>query len=145
MPLLRRLYALANNDDLFSIERLEVLLNTLVSLSLADETKDSIEKKFPDLGRYFPERITLYRGNGCAVCNGTGYRGRIALFELIPITPELQDLALKNPTAQQIWAAARKTGTHSLFEDGIEKIKLGSTTIEELLRVSAVPPTGDVL
>ena len=46
---------------------------------------------------------------------------------------------LKNPSTKDIWALARKQGSHSLFEDGIEKVKQGITTLEELLRVAAPP------
>lgn len=99
-----------------------------------------IEKKFPGISRYFDEKLlTLYQGKGCPACSGTGYRGRIGIFELISINQELRDLILKNPSSQQVQVLARKHGSRSMFEDGIEKVKLGLTTIEELLRVVNPP------
>lgn len=83
--------------------------------------------------------VTLYKGKGCNACNNTGYSGRIGVFEFITITPELQQLILKNPSTQEIWKLARQAGSKSLFEDGIEKVKNGVTSLEELLRVAEPP------
>ena len=73
------------------------------------------------------------------MCGGTGYKGRIALFECIQVTPEMQDLILTRPSTQEIWRLACEQGVVSLFEDGIEKVKNGITTLEELKRVAEVP------
>ncbi|MFA5009366.1 MAG: ATPase, T2SS/T4P/T4SS family [Candidatus Paceibacterota bacterium] len=95
-----------------------------------------IEKIFPDAKKYFSEKtVTLYKGKGCPACNNTGYKGRTAIFELIKVTPDLKDLILKNPSTNQIWKLAYKNGSRSLFDDGIEKVKNGIITLEELLRV----------
>lgn len=89
---------------------------------------------------YFTEQtMTFYQGKGCDACGGTGYHGRTAIFEFIQVTQELQNLILNSPSTQEIWNLARKDGAKSLFEDGIEKVKTGVTTLEELLRV-ALPP-----
>lgn len=82
---------------------------------------------------------TLYHGKGCAICGNTGYKGRTAIFEIIRMTPELQDLTLRSPSSREIWLLARKQGSLSLFEDGIEKVKRGITTLEELMRVAEAP------
>lgn len=88
---------------------------------------------------YVEKKQTLYKGKGCEACNHTGYKGRIAIFEFIQITPQMQDLILKNPSSKQIWELAKKQGSRNLFEDGMEKAKSGVTTIEELKRVAAMP------
>lgn len=88
---------------------------------------------------YVEKRQTFYKGKGCEACNHTGYKGRIAIFEFIQITPQMQDLILKNPSSKQIWELAKKQGSRNLFEDGMEKAKSGVTTIEELKRVAAMP------
>ena len=93
-----------------------------------------------EMARYFSKNKTIYKSKGCASCNGTGYKGRIALFELIRITPELQEAIVNNPSAKNIWRIAKKQGAKSLFEDGIEKVKDGLTTIEEVFRVA---PAGE--
>lgn len=83
--------------------------------------------------------ITLYKGKKCEACGHTGYKGRTAIFEFIRITPEMQNLILRSPSTREIWELARKEGSKSLFEDGIEKVKTGMTTLEELLRVAEPP------
>jgi type IV pilus assembly protein PilB len=100
---------------------------------------ESYLSKFPSKFRSYLKNIpTVYFGKGCPVCNGTGYKGRIAAFEIIQVTPEIQDLILKNATAGEIWELAKKQGAKSLFEDACEKAKLGTTSFEEVFRVA--PP-----
>lgn len=82
---------------------------------------------------------SYYKGKGCAVCGGTGYKGRTAIFEIIEITDEMEELMLTNPSARAVSDLSRTQGSVSLFDDGIEKVKNGITTPEELLRV-ATPP-----
>ncbi len=103
--------------------------------------RSQIEKILPEAKLYFPEEeITLYEGHGCPACSGTGFKGRLGIFEFIKVSPNMQALIIKNPSSQEIWTLARKEGALSLFEDGLEKVKSGVTTIEELLRI-AKPPT----
>lgn len=85
------------------------------------------------------KNITLYEGKKCEVCGFTGYKGRTSIYEVIKVTPTLQELLVKRPSAQEIWKLARKEGARSVFEDGIEKVKSGLTTIEELVRVAPPP------
>jgi len=86
---------------------------------------------------YTEKKQTLYKGKGCNVCNNTGYKGRIAIFEFIQITAEMQDLILKNPSSKEIWKIASAQGSRTLFEDGMEKVKSGVTTLEEVRRVAS--------
>ena len=96
--------------------------------------------KFKSAANYFKdETTTLYSGKGCNSCGDTGYNGRTGIFEFIQITPSMQELISKKPSAQEIWKLARKEGAESLFEDGILKVKNGVTTLEELLRVAEPP------
>lgn len=101
-------------------------------------SRKTIEKIIPNARIYFPkETATLYKGKGCAQCNGSGYKGRAAIFEFIRATPELQDLILRDPSMRQIWTLARKQGSLPMFEDGIQKVLQGLTTVWELLRVAS--------
>lgn len=96
-----------------------------------------ILKKFPSLKGFLPVKksFSLFRGKGCTACKGSGYKGRTGVFELIVLDPALKDLILKGPSTKEVWTLARKNGASSMFEDGLEKIKNGVTTFEELLRV----------
>lgn len=96
--------------------------------------------KFPkEVGKYFSgKNRTIFKAKGCPVCNGTGYKGRIGLFEVIVSTPELKTLLAKNPSVHEIWSLCSKQGSHTLFEDGLEKVANGFTSLEEVMRVA--PP-----
>lgn len=95
-----------------------------------------LKKQIKKADTYFnTNTCTLYYGKGCEKCGRTGYRGRVAIFEIIYNTSEMQDLILNSPSAQQVSELARSQGAVSMFEDGIKKVKQGITTIEELLRV----------
>lgn len=102
--------------------------------------KAELEKNYPQLKGFIgSDAKTFYRGKGCEICNFTGYKGRIGIFELVRITPEMKELVLRHPSTIEIWDLARRQGSMALFEDGIEKVKKGTTTIEELLRVAEPP------
>lgn len=100
--------------------------------------KTKFKKILPNFEKYFSKDDTVYEGKGCSHCRNTKYLGRVGIFEFIKMTKEMKDLILKNPSSVQIWELASLHGSKTLFEDGIEKVKNGVTTIEELLRVA--PP-----
>lgn len=102
--------------------------------------KAELKKTFPLVDKYFKgkDSITLYKGKGCNACNHSGYTGRIALFEFLQVSRELQDLILKRPSTQEIWDLAVKQGAWSMFADGVEKAKSGITTLDEVMRVANI-------
>ncbi len=79
--------------------------------------------------------ITFYRGEGCDKCNHTGYKGRVAINEILPITPVMQKLIMKNTSSRNIAEQARKEGMKSLLDDALTKAAEGITTLEEVMRV----------
>lgn len=80
--------------------------------------------------------VPLHRGRGCEKCTFTGYYGRSGIFELLIITDEIQKLILKNADSNQIMQAARAQGMRNLLQDGLLKVKEGTTTLNEVLRVT---------
>jgi type II secretory ATPase GspE/PulE/Tfp pilus assembly ATPase PilB-like protein len=88
---------------------------------------------------FFKEKHTrLYKAKGCDKCNHTGYKGRIAILEMIYISEEIRDLIEKSPSSQDVWNVAKAQGARSFFEEGLGKVLLGITTLEELLRVAPI-------
>jgi type IV pilus assembly protein PilB len=79
--------------------------------------------------------VTFSRGKGCEFCKGTGYKGRIGIYELMPITDKIRDLILAKASSYAIREAAIEAGMKTLKDDAMEKILLGLTTLEESLRV----------
>ena len=127
---------------------LEVIVAQRLVRKICDHCKHSVIKSAKDfetsqlkssLSYFHDKSITLYEGKKCDACGHTGYKGRTAIFEFIKITPEMQNLILHSPSTKEMWELARKEGSKTLFEDGIEKVKIGVTTIEELLRVAEPP------
>lgn len=101
------------------------------------------EEKVPlralvDVGFLIEEAKTVkcLRGKGCPACNGIGYRGRIALFEVMTVTNELRELILQGAPASEIKKAAVRSGMRTLRMAGLTKVKEGITSIEEVLRVT---------
>jgi type IV pilus assembly protein PilB len=101
-------------------------------------TRKEIEKIKPSAGKYFTEKTTLYAPTGCTDLQKQ-YSGRIGIFESISMTPALKELVLQNPSAREVWMQARKEGARTLFEDGVEKVLAGKTSIQELLRFAEPP------
>ncbi|PIS10913.1 MAG: type IV-A pilus assembly ATPase PilB [Bdellovibrio sp. CG10_big_fil_rev_8_21_14_0_10_47_8] len=78
----------------------------------------------------------LFKGRGCPSCNGTGIKGRTAIFELMEMSPNMKDAVLKNASAEALRALARKEGMRTLRRSALLKLKRGETTIEEVLNAS---------
>jgi type IV pilus assembly protein PilB len=76
--------------------------------------------------------VPFYRGRGCNSCRGTGYKGRIAFHELVLITEEIRTMISDGRSAQEITRAATKVGYKPLRYDGLKKVLLGLTTIDEI-------------
>jgi type IV pilus assembly protein PilB len=78
----------------------------------------------------------LYSGAGCEKCNFTGYRGRIAIYEVMTMLPSLQSIVLNSATTEELRDAAISSGMITMKEDGIKKALSGLTTIKEIMRVA---------
>ncbi len=91
------------------------------------------------LRKWFPDGSTVYRQVGCSECSQTGYRGRLAITEVLTGSPEMERRIAANESAERIADAARETGMRGLWESGVQHARNGITTIEELLRVLEAP------
>jgi type IV pilus assembly protein PilB len=97
------------------------------------EPADLVSARFPWVdGAELP---TLYRATGCSACSKTGYKGRLALHEVMPVSEEIERLAVERASAVQISELARAQGMATLRDDGMAKVLAGVTTLEEILRV----------
>ncbi|MBI3932657.1 MAG: type IV-A pilus assembly ATPase PilB [Acidobacteria bacterium] len=101
-----------------------------------EEVKDFPSKTLIEVG-FKPEEVgsfKLFKGRGCGTCNGTGYKGRVGLYEVMEISEGIRDLIMVGATAIEIKRKALEEGMLTLRMSGLEKIKAGITTIEEVLR-----------
>jgi len=99
-------------------------------------------KNIPEeiIKRHFSNKqeLRLYQGKGCNVCHGTGYKGRIGIFEVLEITDALRDLINQKNDSSVIVKKAIEEGLTTMLDDGLEKVKRGDTTLEEVFRVTKV-------
>ena len=79
-------------------------------------------------------KIKTYKGKGCPSCNDTGYKGRIGLYEVMEVTDEIRELILIGASALELRKKSIEDGMTTLRESGLQKIRAGITTIEEVLR-----------
>jgi type IV pilus assembly protein PilB len=108
---------------------------------LCERCKEAYEPEQTELSEagypewLWPDMHQLYRPAGCAACSNTGYRGRIGLYEVMPVTEEIERLTVERASAEQIKGVAIQQGMIALRDDGLEKTRMGITSIEEVARV----------
>ena len=102
--------------------------------------EDRPSEALAELGFSFLEasQMTLFRGSGCEECASTGYRGRVALYEVMPIDEELRRQVLSRRSADEIRRTAIASGMKTLRHSGLIKVREGLTTIEEILRTTVI-------
>ncbi|MGL5206578.1 MAG: type II secretion system ATPase GspE [Acidaminococcaceae bacterium] len=119
-----------------------VIAQRLVRVICPHCKKEYVPEPYSDerlyLGISEHEPIKLWKGEGCSNCNFTGYMGRMAIHEVLPINEEMKAMIMNGEADNEIFEAGRKYGTTSMKEDGIEKVMQGKTTVSELLRVAYV-------
>jgi type IV pilus assembly protein PilB len=88
------------------------------------------------LRKYFQDdgliEVPFYRGKGCTECGYTGYRGRVSFHELVLVTEEMRSIINRNGSVEELTKAAKKVGYKPLRYDGLKKVLLGLTTIDEI-------------
>ncbi len=80
--------------------------------------------------------IRCHKGKGCTACNGSGYRGRIALYEVMSLKDELKEMILEGASADELKKTAVRLGMRTMRMSGLAKVKSGITSVEEVLRVT---------
>jgi type II secretory ATPase GspE/PulE/Tfp pilus assembly ATPase PilB-like protein len=127
-------YLIASTVNVIIAQRLvrKICMSCRVSrTATADEAKYLAPFKKQHTGA-----VTVYYGKGCPVCHGTGYTGRVAIFEVLSVNQAIRTAITDKTDAQTITQLARDNGMTTLFEDGLKKVAQGITTIEEVLRVT---------
>ncbi len=102
------------------------------------EIEDIPESTLRDIGFSEEDAATVkcYKGKGCTACGGIGYKGRIALYEVMPVKDEMKVLILKGASTMELKETAVRLGMHTLRMSGLTKIKEKVTTVDEVLRVT---------
>jgi type IV pilus assembly protein PilB len=82
------------------------------------------------------ETSTMMKGAGCRICNDTGYKGRVALYEVMPMGDELKECVLQGYSSIELKREAIRLGMTTLRQAGLKKMRLGVTTLEEIVRTT---------
>jgi type IV pilus assembly protein PilB len=101
---------------------------------LCTHCKGRVEMPSAVRKRFELDDVTLYGAKGCSVCRGTGYKGRIGIFEILPMSPDIVTAIYDRTPPEQIH---RDSGRPTLLQDGLRKVRAGVTTLDEVLRVTA--------
>ncbi|MCX5643165.1 MAG: type II secretion system ATPase GspE [Phycisphaerae bacterium] len=118
---------------------LEAILAQRLVRVICPECKEPMtDSETMPLRRRFGEQLpaVLYKSVGCQRCQGTGYHGRIGIFEMMMVTNEIRSLILENTSAQELRKVAARQGMRSLRDDGFRQLHNGRTTVQEILRVT---------
>ncbi len=115
-------------------------LQCVVAQRLARRLCDSCRRpaKAPStaFGVDSPEEVDVFEPSGCSRCRGTGYRGRLGLFEVMLVSEEIRSLIVRRASAAEVEQVAIAQGMRTLREDGLLKVRLGMTSLAELARVT---------
>lgn len=103
---------------------------------LCPECKEAYEPTGEMLGKVKLAAELIYRPKGCDYCNRTGYRGRSAIFEILPMSERLSQAIAQGATYQQLKEIALETGMKTLYQNGLKKVEQGITSLEEVLSVT---------
>jgi type IV pilus assembly protein PilB len=112
------------------------LVRRLCAHCKTDVTRDIHSKSLVEAG-FLPQELgslRVHRGRGCPACNGTGYKGRVGLYEVMEMTEAIRDLVMVGATAVEIKKKALEEGMLTLRQSGLEKVRQGTTSLEEVLR-----------
>ncbi len=133
---LSRLAEMATDRFLITSSVIGILAQRLVRI-ICPRCKESYQVTAKQANELqLKEGTILYRGKGCAACRQSGYKGRIGIFELLPMTEAIKDLVISKAPDHELREIARKHGMRTLREDGFAKVITGVTTAEEVIRVT---------
>jgi type IV pilus assembly protein PilB len=137
-------FLLSSTLNLVIAQRLvrKICTSCVESYKLSALQKNLVTKQLAVFGTNGKSKAKLvpkeaYRGKGCKVCEGTGFSGQIGVFEIMVVDDKIRSLITETLAANQIRKAALAGGMVSMFEDGLEKVQRGLTTIDEVLRVTS--------
>jgi len=128
-------FLLASTLNLVLSERLlrKICLNCMENVQISNDYLKRVGLNPDEF-----DGVTFHKGAGCPVCNGSGYKGRIGIFEVMTLTPGVRELILERVSTDRIHVEAVKEGMRTLRDVAVEKLKKGSTTIEEVLKETTI-------
>ncbi|QSH42587.1 Flp pilus assembly complex ATPase component TadA [Lentisphaerota bacterium] len=112
------------------------LLRRVCSKCKAPAAPTETEKRLLGLSDEYLENHEFYRGKGCSVCNGSGYKGRLGVYEIFMVTPDISELIFNDEPDLVVRERARANGMRNLRDDALRKAETGTTSLEEVVRLT---------
>jgi type IV pilus assembly protein PilB len=104
--------------------------------TLCEHCKQPAELSDAVRAQHWLQDAEVFEPFGCVRCGWTGYHGRIGLYEIMPVTDDIRTLLLDRRTVDEILEAANSSGMRSMREDGMDKVRMGLTSLPEVARVT---------
>lgn len=134
-------FLVASTVNVIVAQRLlrKICMKCITSYTLGAEDLTGLKQQL-DLSKFLDikeiDQVRLYKGKGCPSCNGSGYAGRIGIFEVLEVVDNIRELILVRADSDQIKKQAVENGMNTMLEDGFAKAVAGKTTLEEIFRVT---------
>ncbi|MBF0488089.1 MAG: Flp pilus assembly complex ATPase component TadA [Nitrospirae bacterium] len=96
-------------------------------------------------GEYISNDVKFFQPKGCDDCGGRGYRGRVGIYEIVPASAKVRKLIYEDAGENEITHAAREAGMTSIIEDGLKKVMMGTTSLDEVLRVTSNIASSEII
>ncbi|MBI4137614.1 type II/IV secretion system protein [Candidatus Roizmanbacteria bacterium] len=127
-------YLLASTLNLVIAQRLvrKICQNCIAEYTPAEDMLERMRPLLKETGN-IKRRVKYFRGKGCDECHGSGFRGRVGIYEILNVDEEIRELIAQKAAASQIRQMADTKGMKTMFQDGLDKIQAGLTTIDEML------------
>jgi type IV pilus assembly protein PilB len=133
-------FLVANTVNVVIAQRLARRLceNCKEETTLTKKEIEDVKVERPDIAALLKENTKIFHEVGCGECGGTGYRGRVGLYEILEVHEKIRRLIAGKQTVDDIFKAARESGLVLIAEDGVDKVQQGIVSISELVRVTAL-------
>src|SRR5712692_9349336 len=128
-------YLVASAIDCVVAQRLARQLCPKCKQAYKPEVAELADARFPE--ESWEDIKELFRATGCAACAKTGYRGRMGLYEVMPVTEEIERMTVERVSSEELRRSAKNAGMIELRDDGLMKVRSGLTSLQEILRVVA--------
>ena len=127
-------YLLASTVNLVIAQRLvrRICQNCIHEYTPAEDVLERMRPILKETGN-IKRKVKYFRGNGCDECHGSGFRGRVGIYEILNVDEEIRELIAQKAPASHMRQVASEKGMKTIFQDGLDKIQAGLTTIDEML------------
>jgi type IV pilus assembly protein PilB len=131
-------------EPFLTASALDCVVSQRLARLLCSQCKEGVLLRAETLSNFDVEGdMEAYQAKGCKRCGFSGYKGRVGLYEAMTVTKEIRELAIERASADRIAAIAIQQGMRTLQQDGIDKVRMGLTSIQEIARITGSAMAAD--